>query len=83
MEQGSWQRMAEALLLLCFTPEELARRTPHERRLLAVMQFVDLPDDDGPVRPDQTTRRRLGKLLAAARAHTPLDDSESPGSVAP
>jgi|GEM_PF-1521914 hypothetical protein len=66
MEQTSWERSAEALLLLYFSREEIERCTPNERRLLAVMQFIDLPDDEVPDDPDsERRRRRLVARLAA------------------
>ena len=53
-------------MLLYFSREEIERCTPNERRLLAVMQFIDLPDDEVPDDPDsERRRRRLVARLAA------------------
>ncbi len=76
MEQTSWERSAEALLLLYFTREEIERCTPNERRLLAVMQFIDLPDDETPDDPELERRRR--RLVARLAALPPAHWSDTP-----
>ncbi|MCX7789763.1 MAG: hypothetical protein N2378_03910 [Chloroflexaceae bacterium] len=80
MEQTFWERSAEALLLLYFTREEIERCTPNERRLLAVMQFIDLPDDGAPDDPDLERRRR--RLIARLAALPPafLSDADEASS---
>ena len=67
MENTSSDRKAEALLLLYLKPEELQRRTPSERRLLAILQFADLPEPDESDDPaEQERRRALGAKVAQA-----------------
>jgi hypothetical protein len=79
MEQTTWERSAEALLLLYFTREEIERCTPNERRLLTVMQFIDLPDDE--VRDDPDLERRRRRLVARLAASPPAPLSDAAGEA--
>lgn len=82
MENTSSDRKAEALLLLYFKPEELQRRTPSERRLLAILQFADLPEPDEPDDPaEQERRRALATNLARALAPSPVTPRRRAGSL--
>lgn len=67
MDKASSQRMAEALLLLYFTPDELAALTPGEIRLLALLQCAERPATPGAVSPrsSQCVREHLRTAISA------------------
>lgn len=74
MDKASSQRMAEALLLLYFTPDELAALTPGEIRLLALLECAERPAAPG-IAPPRSSRCVTEHLRAAINAFAVLPAS--------
>ncbi len=85
MDKLSTQRMAEALLLLSFTPEELAALTPGEIRLLAAQQraVIVATSAPGPARVVGSKRVPMQAAIQAFAALPVLSQPDAPAVAEP
>ncbi|MFP4440686.1 MAG: hypothetical protein ACLFVO_25915 [Chloroflexaceae bacterium] len=81
MDKLSTQRMAEALLLLSFTPEELAALTPGEIRLLAAQQRAAIASTSAP-EPARAVGSKRVHMQAAIQAFAALPVPSQPDAPA-